>query len=103
MRERIRKLLIGLYCLLFVAACDPDHKKKCEWYLVPDTDRAGKSDPGFIPVCARNYVANKQDCRLQTKLSFAKKVYNMTFRYTDLKVQDFGLPRTIDSITFCSK
>jgi hypothetical protein len=81
--------------------CDPEHRKKCEWYLVPDTDKISEADPGYIRVCARNYVVNKQDCRLQTTLDFAVKVEKKKFRYTDLKIKSFAMPRKIDQIELC--
>ncbi len=83
------------------SGCDKERRDKCEWYLVPDESRLGKTDVEYIPVCARNYVSNKQDCRLQTTLKFAEKVYKLKFRYIDLKVSDFGKPRTIKEIKFC--
>lgn len=97
-------LLINVLALAAILlGCDPEHKKKCEWYLVPDTDpaRAGKVGEGYIPVCARNYETNKQDCRLQTTLKFAEKVYQRKFKYIDLKVKNVGIPRTIDEIEMC--
>jgi hypothetical protein len=81
--------------------CDPDHLNKCEWYLVPDQDRKGNVEEGFVPACARNYEVNKQDCRLQVKLEFAKKAYNRKFKYKDLKVDGPGIPRTVKSIKYC--
>lgn len=83
--------------------CDHDRKNQCEWYLMPDIDRVGQADEGFIPVCARNFVNNKQDCRLQTTEKFAREHYNKPFRYEDMKVKNLGIPRTIETITFCSK
>lgn len=88
--------------LLALQGCDPERKKRCEWYLMPNTSKKAKVDKGFISVCARNLMANKEDCRLQTTLSFAKKVYGKTFRYVDLKVKSFGIPRTIQEMTFCT-
>lgn len=96
-----------------IAACDPEGKRECAWVLEADMDRFKQQSttdkrstrvplhPGFIPVCARNRVTMKQDCRLQTTLAYAKKHSGKTFRYVDLKVVDYGLPRTIRSITFC--
>ena len=84
-----------------LAACDREHKKKCEWYLMPDQDRIGKVQEGFIPVCARNFVTNRQDCRLQAKLDFARNVYNKKFRYVDMKIDGPGIPRTVQDIKHC--
>ncbi len=100
----IRFLVLTICALLAQAlSCDPDHHKKCEWYLMPDVDRIGKAEEGFIPVCARNFVVNKQDCRLQSTLEFAQANYNKKFRYVDLKVKSTGIPRTIESIQFCQE
>jgi hypothetical protein len=118
--------------LLFIAGCDKEHRKKCEWYLMPDVERYDeaqreqaqsqtpldvkedrrigpvgsflvqpKIDDGNIPVCARNFVINKQDCRLQTTLEFAEKAYNKKFKLDDLKTKGMGNPRTIEKIKFC--
>ena len=91
--------VIGLSTLLL--ACDPEGRKQCEWVLEPEPDLKGQTDPNYIPVCARNYKTNKQDCRLQMKLADAKKVHQRKFRYDDLAIKDPGLPRTISSIKFC--
>ena len=93
-----------------LVSCDKEHKKKCEWYLIPDTARYdqrkeerinGKLDEGQIPVCARNFVTNKQDCRLETTIEFAKKAYERKFKLVDLKVKELGNPRLIEEIKFC--
>ena len=97
----LKKTCLLFINILFLFACDPERRKECEWVLVPDKSRIDKVDEGFIPVCARNYVSQKQDCRLQTKLDYAKKVHKKTFRYTELVVVDYGKPRTIKEITFC--
>ncbi len=95
------RILLSLMLILPLLGCDPDHKNKCEWYIVPDVDRIGQVDEGMIPVCARNFVVNKQDCRLQTTLAFAEKIYKKSFRYVDLKTKNAARPRTIDEIRFC--
>jgi hypothetical protein len=95
---------IMMHILILAAltgACDPEHKGACEWFLMPNDVKVSTVDDGYVPVCARNLGVNKEDCRLQTTLKFAEKAYRRRFRYTDLKVKDFGLPRTIDSIKFC--
>lgn len=94
---------IIVLALVPLTACDPEHKEKCEWYLVPDVERIGQADEGYIPVCARNYVVNKQDCRLQTTQPFAEKVYQRRFRYTDLRIKNYRAPRTVEEIRFCDK
>jgi hypothetical protein len=82
-------------------ACDPDGKKSCDWVLEPEPKLKGSSDDGYIPVCARNRTTMKEDCRLQTSLEYAEKAYERKFRYTDLRVESSGLPRTVKSIKFC--
>ena len=87
--------------ITLLVGCDPEHKKKCEWYLMPDTDHIREADQGMIRVCARNYVVNKEDCRLQTSIDFAEKAYNKKFKYVDLAVEHLGNPRTITDINYC--
>lgn len=82
--------------------CDPDGKKQCAWMLMADTTRSlDRMDPGFIPVCARNFKTEKQDCRLQAKLDFAKSTEGKKFRYSEMKIRGPGNPREILSIEFC--
>lgn len=100
MRVNKRLLLMTIYMGLLLS-CDPEHKKKCEWYLMPDADRLGKVEEPFIPVCARNFKTLKQDCRLQAPLEFARNAYNKKFRYIDMKIDGPGIPRTILSIKHC--
>lgn len=91
-----------LACLcLLLSACDPDGKEQCAWTLEPEPSLISKVEEGFIPVCARNRTTQKQDCRLQTNLEFAKKIYGKRFRYVDLEIDSVVLPRTIKRITFC--
>lgn len=90
-----------LFVFIWLTGCDPEHRKKCEWYLMPDATRIGRVQEGFIPVCARNLVVNKEDCRLQATLDFAKESYNKKFRYIDMKVKSAAIPRSVDTIKFC--
>jgi len=94
-------LLSGLVPTL--SACDPEHKTKCEWFLIPDERR--KEDAtigeGMIPVCARNLVVKKEDCRLQAKLEFAKDLYGKKFIYNDMKTENLAVPRTISDVKVC--
>ena len=96
-----------LLCVLmtgavFLLGCDPERKKKCEWYLMPEPSLQGTTDPGYIPVCARNLTNNMQYCRLQAKLDFAKKVYGKKFRYVDMVIDEKGrFPRKVTSIETC--
>lgn len=103
---KFSRLIRSVLAMLFVVTllgCDPEGKKNCQWVLEPEPDLIGKVDQGFIPLCARNRVNMKQDCRLQAKVEFAKEVSGRKFRYTDLKVQDVGVPRTITTVTFCDE
>ena len=93
-------LIVGLV-LSFVISCDKEGKKQCSWYLEPEPKLKEKVTQGFIPVCARNRNTMKQDCRLQTTLEKAKDYYGKVFRYSDMSVKSYGLPRTIDHIIFC--
>lgn len=96
------KVLVLAVGFLLLSGCDPHHQNKCEWYLVPEPSLIAEVDEGYIPVCARNYVINKQYCKLQTKYEFAKKVYGKKFRYNDMKLDlNSKFPRKIDSIKLC--
>src|SRR3989338_8148308 len=98
MQIKIGFVLLGSFLFL---GCDPERKKQCEWTLEPEPLKMGKTEPGFIPVCARNWVSHKQDCRLETTLPFAKEVAGKKFRYVDMKVASLAIPRKIQQITFC--
>ena len=85
-----------------LSGCDPEHRKKCEWYLMPDPARREdtKIESGMIPVCARNLVVNKEDCRFQAPFEFAQQAWNRKFRYVDIE-SGVALPRKITNINFC--
>lgn len=87
----------------FALGCDPDHHQKCEWSLEPDPARIDKVGEGFVPACARNRIVNKQDCRLQTTMEFAKKLEGKRFKYANMKLKSYGIPRTIRSIDTCDE
>lgn len=98
----MRSKLIFLFpFLLNLVACDPEHRKKCEWYLMPDTTPERVVDEGFIPVCARNLVINRENCRLQMRFDEAKTAYGKKFRYTDLKLVAAINSHNIKSIKYC--
>lgn len=84
-----------------LTACDPEGKKQCAWVLEVEPQNKDKVEAGKVPVCVRNRQTFKQDCRLQTDLEFAKRAYNKKFRYVDMKVENYALPRTIKSVQFC--
>ena len=89
--------------LLLVCACDPEGQKECAWTLEPEPGLIGKTLQGYIPVCARNRVSNKQDCRLQVRMEKAKEYFGKKFRYVDIVLESPALPRTIVQITFCEE
>ena len=101
LKSKSVRLMFLMVVAGLLAACDPEGRKTCEWVLEPEPKLKGSADPGYIPVCARNRKAMKEDCRLQTTLEYAEKVYNRKFSYNDLRVESPGLPRTIKSIKFC--
>lgn len=98
-----KRVWMGLMMASLLVACDPEGRKNCDWVLEPEPKLIGTTSEGMIPVCARNRQTNKEDCRLQTSLAYAEKVYGRKFRYVDLRVESPGIPRTIDSIKFCDK
>lgn len=96
----MRFWVLGILAFL-VAGCDPEHHRKCEWTLEPDPSRIDKVEEGYVPACARNRTINRQDCRLQTTIEFAKKIEGKHFKYNDLKLKGYGIPRTIKSVDLC--
>lgn len=103
MKRRLHLVCGSFFFLLSMGACDPDGKKECAWVLEPEPNLKGKVQAGYIPVCARNRMTMKQDCRLQATLEQAKEFYGKKFRYRDLKVKSVALPRTIASLKFCDE
>lgn len=87
--------------LTLFTSCDPDGKKKCDWVIEPEPELMGKTEGNLIPICARNRVTQKQDCRLQSTLEYAEANKGKKFRYVDMVVENYGIPRTIKSIKFC--
>ncbi len=83
-------------------ACDPFHKDKCEWFLVPEPKHINLVEPGWVSLCARNFVINKERCYLKATLEYAKAVNGKAFRLSTMKVKDSGLyPREVESIKAC--
>ena len=97
------KIALGV---LFLAgagiACDPQHLKKCEWYLVPEMDHKHLVDKGWVPLCARNYTTGKQKCYLKSRLEFAEKVYGKPFALSSMKKDDNKRPHAVLSIENCT-
>lgn len=94
---------MGILGLMLLSSCDWLRKSECEWYLVPEPDHAATVEPGWVALCARNYVNNKQRCRLKAKMEFSKKVFGKPFRYASLKVKDGTYPKEVLSIELCEK
>ena len=88
--------------------CDLEHFNKCEWTLEPEKDNLSKVaqadlELGYIPVCVRNRVTNKQNCNLKADLDYTKQVFAKKFRYEDLDIEQEGrFPKTLKNIKqFC--
>lgn len=97
-----RRLLILLPLLSLFAGCDPYHKDKCEWYLVPEPEHINLVEEGWVPICARNYTINKERCYLKSSLEFAKELNGKLIRLSSLKVSETGpFPREILSVKTC--
>ncbi len=87
-----------------MAACDLNHQERCEWYLMPNPDPEWieKVDPGYIPVCARNLVINRENCDLQATLEFAETHYGKKMRYIDIEIDKTSrFPRKVTGLTEC--
>ena len=98
------RLLLIFSASMFLLACDPNHEKKCEWFLVPEPkNMAWKMEKGYIPVCARNYELNKQNCKLKAKYTYAKRVYGKKFRLVDMKVKGSRFPKEVQEIKLCKE
>lgn len=71
---------------------------------MPDPARIGEADEGYIPVCARNLVINKENCYLQATLEMTQKYYGKKFRMVDLEIDRSGkFPRKINSLKTCEE
>lgn len=94
---------MALLIVLNGCSCDFEGKNQCSWVLEADPDRESPpTDPGYVPVCARNRQTMKQDCRLQIELAKAEASVGKKFRYVDMEIASVALPRTVVNITYCS-
>jgi hypothetical protein len=99
---KLVKPLVHALLLFALFSCDPEGKKECQWTLEPEPNLIGTtSEPGMIPVCARNRTKNKQDCRFQAPLDFAKSAYGKKFKYVDVASDNSKMPRVIKNIKYC--
>ena len=87
--------------LLLLTSCDPEGRQQCQWTLEPEPKNIGKTAEGYIPVCARNRVTNKEDCRFQATLSFAEGAWTKKFRYVDIESDASQAPKIIRKIKYC--
>lgn len=97
--------LIGLFLLILAhlfSGCDWFHKKKCEWYLIADPDKAILAKPGYASICIRNYVIGKQKCAMVIKLSEAEKVFEKKFKLSEAEINEDVFPKEITSIKPCN-
>ncbi|MEY4631952.1 MAG: hypothetical protein RIQ81_2072 [Pseudomonadota bacterium] len=95
---------VAFVVAILASSCDVNHMGRCEWFLMPNPDQEwiSKVDPGFIPVCARNLVINRENCNLQALLEFAESHYGKKFRYDDMDVDtDSKFPRKVTAIKEC--
>jgi hypothetical protein len=99
---RLHAALVLTTISLALLACDPDGKKDCAWVLEPEVKLEGTTEPGFIPVCARNRKSMKENCAMQATLDYAKQAYGRTFRYVDIRFISAGQLQTVSSIKFCN-
>ena len=104
MTKKCRLLSLLPFALIMgLLACDPNRKDKCEWYLVPESRDIALVPEGWVSLCARNYVTNKQKCYLKANIDFAKALNGKAFRYSNLKLVETGLyPREVLKINTCT-
>lgn len=99
----IKRLGILVMMGLVGAGCDPTHKEKCEWYLIPEPLHIDLVPDGWVSLCARNFVTNKQKCYLKSTLEMAKAVNGVPFRLANMEVAQVGpYPREVLKIKKCS-
>ena len=100
----LTKIALCVSAAFMLTGCDREGKKECQWTLEPEPNLIGTTtEAGMIPVCARNRTTNKQDCRFQANMDFAKSAWNRKFKYVDIESDNRKMPRIILSIKFCSK
>ena len=97
----VRLLSIVVCAAALLPSCDPEGRKECIWTLEPELKLKGTTMDGYIPVCVRNRKANRQDCRYQATLEFAKAAWEKKFRYVDIDADASHAPKVIKNIKFC--
>ena len=100
---RIALLAMAMLIVSIGSGCDPLRKDKCEWYLVPEPEHKDLVKDGWVSICARNFVNNRQKCYLQATMADAKAIYGQKVIYSQLKIDKSEFPHTITNPTTCGK
>lgn len=95
----IRRIFVLLSVLLMVG-CDMQRHDECEWYLVPEPRHIKMVEEGWVSICARNYVTNKEKCYLRLPIDKAENVFGKTVTFSSLKL-DSGMIKEIKSYKTC--
>lgn len=101
--QKITFALAVSFVAMLSISCDPLHKSKCEWYLIPEKKHIDTVKAGWVSLCAKNYTIGRQKCFIQTKISFAEKNYGRVFKLNDLELDEKTFPRKVLKIKFCAK
>ena len=90
-KSRLQTFLILVFCVTLLSGCDPERLKQCEWYLVPEERHADYVDAGWVSICARNYVLQRERCYLKMKLAEAEKAYGKPVTFDSLELSRGGI------------
>lgn len=96
-----QSFVIAILFLMSMVSCDLLHKKKCEWYLVPEPKHKDYVESGWVSICVRNFKLDRQKCYLKMKLEEAEKVHGKPIRYDSLRLDDASFPRTVVKYELC--
>ena len=88
---------------IILSSCDWQRLKKCEWYLIPDTDNVEIANEGFVTICVKNYNIGRKKCYLELEYDKAVAVYKKTIRYSTMEIDYSVYPRRILSYEVCQK
>ena len=94
-------LFPAVLLVAFFTGCDPLRKGKCEWYLVPEPEHRNLVNEGWVSICARNFVNNRQKCYLQLVMAEAKAIYGKKVVYSDLKIDKGEFPHKVSRPAAC--
>ena len=87
---------------LYLCSCDRYRKNECEWYIEPKVEHKDLVEPGWVPLCIKNYKIGRQKCFLSARLKWAERAFGKTFRYSDVKIEEDVLPRKIIEAKPCT-